>query len=142
MAVSLVQSEFTYQSGTAPTLYTFTIVSDLSGTLSVRDIQDPYGFILSPYTQIPKSVTDDIQSAMLQVEGLLSSTSAFNGSVNFVGETTKVITFPSVQPNLNYRVHLTSDIFAPFKVTNKTLTSFTIEAGAEITATVSFDVFI
>jgi len=142
MSASLVQSEFTYQSGTAPVLYMFTIVSDLSGTLSVRDIQDPYGFIISPYTQIPKSVTSDIQDAMLQVEALLSSTSAFNGSINFVSETTKVITFPSVQPNLNYRVHLTSNIFAPFKVTNKTLTSFTIECGAEITATVSFDVFI
>lgn len=140
MAV-LIQTEFTYQSGTAPTLYVFTIVSDQSGTLSVRDIQDPYGFILSPYTQIPKSVTDDIQDAMLQVEAILSSTSAYNGTVTMVGESSKVITFPSAQPNTNYRVYITSDVLAPFKVTNKTITSFTIEAGAEITATIGFDVF-
>ena len=71
MAASLAQSEFVYRSGTSPDIYTFTIVSNTLGDLSVRDIQDPYGFVLSPYTQIPQSVTTDINSAMAQVETIL-----------------------------------------------------------------------
>lgn len=141
MAASLAQSEFTYRSGTSPDIYVFTIVSDSQGTISVRDIQDPYGFVISPYTQIPQSVTTDISSAMSTVETILSLTSSVNGTLTFSAETHKSVTFSEAFGDTNYRVQVTGDIFAPFRVTNKTVTGFTIQAGATVTGTVGYDVF-
>jgi len=142
MALTLAQSEFVYRSGNPPTLYMFTIVSDQTGLLSVRDIQDPYGFVLSPYTQIPQTVTNDIQSAMSQVENLLSLTSAVNGNLTFTTETEKNVVFSTPFSNTNYRVQVTSDVFAPFRITNKTTLGFTIQAGAAISGVVGYDVFV
>lgn len=139
---SLLQSEFVYRSGNPPSLYMFTIVSDQSGTLSVRDIQDPYGFVLSPYTQIPQSVTEDIQTAMGQVESILSLTSAVNGNLTFSSEAEKSVVFTTPFSNTNYRVQITADVFAPFRITNKTTLGFTIQAGATISGVVGYDVFI
>ena len=141
MAASLAQAEFTYRSGTSPDIYVFTIVSDSQGTISVRDIQDPYGFVISPYTQIPQSVTTDISSAMSTVETILSLTSSVNGSLVFAAETSKSVTFSEAFGDTNYRVQVTGDIFAPFRVTNKTTVGFTIQAGATVTGTVGYDVF-
>ncbi len=141
MAASLAQSEFVYRSGTSPNIYTFTIVSDSQGTISVRDIQDPYGFVISPYTQIPQSVTTDISSAMSTVETILSLTSAVNGTLTFTAETEKTVTFAEAFGDTNYRVQVTGDIFAPFRITNKTVTGFTIQAGATVTGSVGYDVF-
>jgi hypothetical protein len=142
MAASLAQSEFVYRSGTSPDIYTFTIVSDTLGNISVRDIQDPYGFVLSPYTQIPQSVTTDINSAMAQVETILALTSAVNGTLTFASETEKTVTFASAFASTSYRVQVTSDVFAPFRITNKTVLGFTVQAGSTITGTVGYDVFV
>jgi hypothetical protein len=142
MSASLVQSEFIYRSGVSPSVYTFTIVSDQLGNISVRNIQDPYGFVLSPYTQIPQSVTNDISTAMGQVEDILSLTSVVNGNLAFSSETEKNVVFPQAFSNTNYRVQVTSDVFAPFRITNKTTLGFTIQAGATITGTVGYDVFV
>lgn len=142
MSAVLAQSEFVYRSGNSPNLYIFTIVSDSQGNLSVRDIQDPYGFVLSPYTQIPQSVTADIHTAMSQVEAILSLTSAVNGSLTFSSDTEKSVTFAQAFPNTNYRVQITSNVFAPFRIINKTVLGFTVQAGATVTATVGYDVFV
>jgi len=142
MTATLVQSDFVYRSGVSPNLYQFTIVSNQAGVLLVQDMQDPYGFIVSPYTQIPQSVTDDISSAMSQVEALLALTSAVNGNLSFVAEFSKAVTFVVAFPSTSYRVQITSDVFAPFRVTHKTTAGFTIEAGADITATVGYDVLV
>jgi hypothetical protein len=142
MSASLVQSEFIYRSGVSPSVYTFTIVSDQLGNISVRNIQDPYGFVLSPYTQIPQSVTNDISTAMGQVEDILSLTSVVNGNLAFSSETEKNVVFPQAFSTTNYRVQVTSDVFAPFRITNKTTLGFTIQAGATITGTVGYDVFV
>lgn len=139
---TLVQSEFVYRSGTSPNLYTFTIVSDSQGSISVRDIQDPYGFILSPYTQIPQSVAADINSAMAQVETILALTSAVNGTLAFSSETEKSVTFAEAFADTSYRVQITSDVFAPFRITNKTILGFTVQVGSTITGNVGYDVFI
>ena len=141
MAASLAQAEFTYRSGTSPDVYVFTIVSDSQGTISVRDIQDPYGFVLSPYTQIPQSVTTDISSAMNTVETILSLTSSVNGTLTFAAETSKSVTFSEAFADTTYRVQVTGDIFAPFRITDKTITGFTIQAGATVTGSVGYDVF-
>lgn len=139
---TLVQSEFVYQSGTPPEVYQFTIVQDQTGLISTRDIQDRYGFVISPYTQIPRSVSDDICAATAQVEALLSLTSAVNGQLTFAAETSKAVVFASPFPDTTYRVHVTSDIFAPFRITNKTTAGFTIEAGATVSGTVGYDVLV
>lgn len=142
MPVSLAQAEFVYRSGTSPDIYTFTIVSDSQGNISVRDIQDPYGFVISPYTQIPQSVTADISSAMSSVETILALTSAVNGTLTFTAETEKTVTFVEAFADTSYRVQFTSDVFAPFRITNKTILGFTIQAGSTITGSVGFDVFV
>lgn len=141
MAASLAQSEFVYRSGVTPNIYTFTIVSNSQGNISVRDIQDPYGFVISPYTQIPKSVTTDINTAMAQVETILALTSAVNGTLTFAAETEKSVTFAEAFSDTSYRVQVTSDVFAPFRITNKTTLGFTVQAGSTITGTVGYDVF-
>jgi hypothetical protein len=142
MAASLVQSEFVYRSGQPSEQYTFTIVSNSVGALSVRDIQNPYGFILSPYSTIPQSVTNDISTAMQQVEALLAATSAVNGTLVFVSENTKTYTFVTPLTTSTYRVQLTSNSFVPLRVTGQTTTSFTVQAAATFTGTVGFDLFI
>ena len=141
MAASLAQSEFVYRSGVTPNIYTFTIVSNSQGNISVRDIQDPYGFVISPYTQIPKSVTTDINTAMAQVETILALTSAVNGTLTFAAETEKSVTFAEAFSDTSYRVQVTSDVFAPFRITNKTTLGFTVQAGSTITGTVGYNVF-
>jgi len=141
MAASLAQSEFIYRSGTSPDIYTFTIAVNSQGIISVQDIQDPYGFVLSPYTQIPQSVTTDISSAMTTVETILALTSAVNGTLTFTASTHEDVTFAEAFSDTNYRVQITGDIFAPFRITNKTTLGFTVQAGATVTGSVGYDVF-
>jgi len=139
---TLAQSEFVYRSGSTPNIYTFTIVSNSQGAILVRDIQDPYGLVVSPYTQIPQSVTTDISTAMSQVETILALTSAVNGTLSFAAETEKSVTFAEAFSSTSYRVQITSDVFAPFRITNKTTLGFTVQAGSTITGSVGFDVFV
>ena len=141
-SANLVQGEFTYRSGTPPNLYQFTIVYDFSGQISVREIENQYGQVVSPYTKIPKSVTADISSAMEQVENILGLTSALNGTISFSNENTKSVLFSTPLANDSYRVELASDVFAPFRVSLKSKLGFTVEAGATITGNVDFDIFV
>jgi hypothetical protein len=142
MPGTLIQAEFTYNSGSAPNLYRFTIVSNSVGEILVRAIEDPYGAVLSPYTQIPQSVAADISAAMGQVENLLALTSAVNGTLTFAAETEKSVTFASPLADTTYRVVLSPSVFAPFRITNKTTAGFTISAGAAISGTVGYDVLV
>lgn len=142
MSSMLIQSEFVYRSGTAPNLYQFTIVSDQEGNLSVRDIENPYGFVISPYSTIPQTVNTDIGAAMAQVETLLALTSAVNGEVTFTAEATKDVTFATPLATATYRVYVSSSILAPFKITNKTTAGFQIYAGATISGVVGYDVLV
>ena len=79
MAATLVQAEFVYTSGVSTDQYMFTVVQDSSGNISVRDIQNAYGMIVSPYSRIPASVTADIEAAIEAVESIMAATSAING---------------------------------------------------------------
>lgn len=142
MSASLVQGEFTYRSGNPPNIYQFTIVHDITGQISVREIENPYGQVVSPYTKIPKSVTDDISAAMAQVENILGLTSALNGTIEFSADGEKSVLFATPLANDSYRVQITSDVFAPFRVSVKSRLGFTIEAGAVITGNVDFEVFV
>jgi hypothetical protein len=142
MSGTLIQASFVYRSGTSPDLYQFTITQNAAGEIVLQDIQDPYGLIISPYTQIPQSVADDIATAILQVENIMALTSAVNGTVTFSSETEKVVTFATALASATYRVVLSPAIFATFRITSKTTAGFTIEAGASISGDVGYDVIL
>lgn len=142
MSGTLIQASFTYRSGTSPNLYQFTITQNAAGEIVIQDIQDPYGLVISPYTEIPQSVADDISTAISQVENLMALTSAVNGTVTFASETEKDVTFASALPDATYRVVLSPAIFATLRVTSKTTAGFTIEAGATISGDVGYDVIL
>ena len=143
MAASLVLSEFVYQSGTPPEYYTFTIGADpLTGRVFTREITDRYGMVVSPYTRLPQSVTDDICAATANVESILALASAINGIMTFTNEASKDVLFVAPLANTNYRVQLSPSVFAPLRITNKLTTGFTIQAGATISGQVGYDVFV
>jgi len=142
MAGTRVAFEATYTSGTGTNLYRFTIYVNVADVLSVRDIRTPYGLLIDSMTLLPQSVVNDIQTAMGQVESLLSLTSAVNGNLTFVSEGSKDVTFSSPMANTNYRVHLSPSDFVPVRVTNKMLTGFTIQVGTTFTGTIGYDVFV
>ena len=143
MSASLVISEFVYRSGVPPEYFTFTIGADATtGRVYVREITDRYGMVVSPYTRLPQSVTDDICSATSQVESILALVSTINGILTFTAETYKDVVFATPLTNTNYRVQLSPGIFAPLRIVNKLVTGFTVQAGATITGQVGYDVFV
>lgn len=142
MAATLILAEFTYQSGVSPDIYYFTVVYDQFGNVSVRNIQSPYGLIIDTMTALPQSVTDDICTATAQVESLMAATSAINGTLVFTDEASKTVTFATALSSTSYRVQVTTDQFVVLRVTGKTVTGFTVEASADFTGTVGYDVFI
>lgn len=143
MAASLIISEFVYRSGVPPEYYTFTIGADAStGRVYTREITDRYGMVMSPYTRLPQSVTDDICAATAAVESILALVSAVNGILVFTAEASKDVVFATPMANTNYRVQLSPGVFVPLRITNKLVTGFTVQAGAAITGQVGYDVFI
>ena len=142
MAASLVQAEFVYTSGVSTDQYMFTIGQDSNGNVTVRNIQNAYGLIVSPYSNIPASVSADIEAAISTVESIMAASSAINGTVTFTGELQKDIVFVEALASTTYRVQLSPQIFVPLRITNKTTTGFTIQAGAAVTGDVGYDVFL
>ncbi len=142
MAATLVQAEFVYTSGTSAEQYMFTVIQDTAGNVSVRDIQNAYGMIVSPYSRIPASVTADIEDAITTVEDIMAATSAINGTLVFADEHQKNVTFVEALTATTYRVQLSSQIFVPLRITNKTTTGFSVQAGADVTGDVGYDVFV
>ena len=142
MAYLRTQSDFTYRSGASPNFYYFTISLDQGGNVSVKNIQSPQGMILDGNTPIPQSVTDDIQSAIAQVENFVAQTSAVNGQLTFAGETTKAVTFVTPFVGTGYRVVFSTQDFIPVRVTGKSTTGFTVSVGVVYTGTVGYDVFV
>jgi hypothetical protein len=142
MAYQRTIFEFTYRSGVSPNFYYFTISLDQSGMVSVKNIQSPLGRIVDSNTSIPQSVTDDIQSAIQQVENFVSQTSAVNGQLTFAGETTKTVTFVTPFAGTGYRVVFSTQDFVPVRVTNKTNVGFVVQVGVTYSGIVGYDVFV
>ena len=142
MAATLTASEFTYSSGTGVQIYRWTVVVPQSGNLGVRNIQGPFGLIIDTVTEVPQSVVTDISTSITQVEGILATTSAVNGTLVFSAVTEQAVVFGTAQAGTTYRVQLTSDVFVPLRITNKTTTGFTVQAGAVFTGNVGYDVFV
>lgn len=142
MASVRIGSEFTYTSGTGSQQYRFTILSDQTGNVSVRNVQTPFGLIMDSMTSTPASVQQDICDAITQVEAILAATTAINGTLTFVAEASKAVVFSTPLTATTYRVQVTTDSFVALRVISKTLTGFTVEANATFTGTVGYDVFI
>jgi len=142
MAGTLIASEFTYTSGIPRQQYRFTITVDQTGIAKVRDVNSPFGLIMDSWTSVPQSVVDDINSAIAQVQGILSVTTTINGTLVWSAETEKAVLFTNPLASTGYRVHLAKDEFIDLRITNKTTTGFTIQAAATYTGTVGYDVHI
>lgn len=142
MAFQRTNFDFTYRSGVAPNYYYFTISLDQSGLISVKNIESPQGRIVDSQTSIPQSVTDDIQSAIAQVENLVAQTSAVNGQLTFTAETSKSVTFVTPFVGTGYRVVFSTQDFIPVRVVSKSTTGFQVSVGVTYTGVVGYDVFV
>lgn len=134
--------EATYSSGTAQQQYRYTIVADQNGVISVRDIQSPYGLILDSMTRVPQPVVNDINASIAQMENLIGMTSAINGNLTFVAETSKNVTFATPMADTNYRVDFSLADFIAVRVTSKTTVGFTVEVNVTYTGVIGYDVFV
>jgi hypothetical protein len=142
MSGTLSLAEFTYTSGVSTQQYTYTIGYDSSGNVTVRNVQNPLGLIMDSWSTLPESVVDDIRTSMTQVENLMASTSAANGTLIFSASASESYTFSTPLAGTTYRVQLSTDAFVPLRITNKTVTGFTVQAAATFTGNVGFDVFV
>lgn len=144
MALESVVFDFTYRSGSGSngTYYFFTVSRDQAGRITVKNIQTPTGRIIDSQTGLPQSVTDDIQTAIAQVEDFVAQTSAVNGNLSFVAETSQSVSFAVPFASTSYRVVLSTADFIPTRITSKTLTGFTVEVGVTYTGLVGYDVFV
>jgi hypothetical protein len=137
MAFQRTLSDFTYRSGVSPNYYYFTVSLDQGGLVSVKNIQSPQGRIVDSNTSIPQSVTDDIQTAITQVENFVAQTSAVNGQLTFAG-----VAFLVPFVGTTYRVVYSTTDFVPVRTTSKLTTGFTVSVGVTYTGTIGYDVFV
>ena len=142
MAATLAQSEFIYTSGVGTQLYRWTVVVPQTGNSGIRNVQGPFGLIIDTLTQVPESVITDMTDSLAQVGNILASTTSINGTLVFAASTEQSVTFSTPLAGTTYRVHVTTDSFVPLRITNKTTTGFTVQAGAEFTGSVGYDVFV
>lgn len=142
MALQRQASEFQYRSGGGGTYYFFTVTVSQTGSVGVKDIQSPQGHPLDPATPLPAAVLADIASAQAQVQNIMATTSALNGTVTFSAESSKAVTFPSALTALAYRVYVSVPDFVPYRVLSRTTTGFILEMATSYTGTVSYDVFV
>lgn len=142
MALTRIQTALTYQSGGGGVLYTFEVVRDQTGNLSVRNIRTPRGLVVDSLTGLPQSVVDDIQTAIGQLGDLVAQTSAVNGILTFAAETTQSVVFTTAFQNTNYRVLVSVEDFIAWRIVNKTTTGFDIELGSTYSGDVGYDVFV
>ena len=125
MALARQQSVVTYTSSSGGATYTFDIVMNAQGGLSVRNIRGPKGLITDPYTIIPSSVLDDIEEAKKEVQQVMDETQVDSGTLTFTGETTQTALIASgVLNNTAYRVVYSTPDGTILRTENQTTTSF------------------
>ena len=142
MALSRIQSSFDYKSSSGGQSYYFTILVDESGLVSVGNIRGPTGSVCDTYASLPQSVLDDIQTAIGQVETIMSLTSAVNGTATFAAQTYVDIVFATAMSTTSYRVVYSKEDFIQVKTVNKTLNGFRIEVGSTYSGDIGWDVFV
>lgn len=141
MSGTRVAFEGTYTSGSGRQQYRYTVVVDQNGVVSVRDILTPTGLIMDSMVRLPQSVVSDITDSMSQLEDLLALSSAVNGTLTFVSEVEKSVTFSTPSADTNYRVFLDPSDLIVARITTKLTTGFTVQVGSTFTGTIGYDVF-
>ena len=142
MAATRVQFDATYTSGSGTNLYRFTICVNTAGVVGVRDIRTPYGLLIDSMTSVPQSVVNDINTAIAQVETILTMTSAVNGTLTFVAEGSKDVVFSTPMTDTSYRVQLSPSDFISARISAKSTVGFTVQLNVTFTGTVGYDVFV
>lgn len=72
----------------------------------------------------------------------MAVSSHIHGTLSFADEVEKTVTFSTSLASADYTVILSSGVFSPLKVTNKTITGFKVQAGSTITGKVGWDLFL
>lgn len=131
MALSRLQTIFTYQSSAGNEAYRYDIVLDAQNQTSVRNIRGPRGLITDSITQVPGTVAQEILDAMALVQLLVAESTITSGTQNFSGQTSRTVSLAGgLLNNVNYRVVTTSPDGTPLRIENKTTTSFDIVAAS------------
>jgi hypothetical protein len=143
MSLERVKTEMHYKSySTYGDDYYFTVIQDLSGAFSVRDIRTPNGHLVDANGILPGTVTGDINTAIAELETIMAASGAVNGTLDFDTETSKAVEFDTSMETATYRVVLSQGDFIPIRVVNKTTAGFTVEVGSTYTGSIGFDVFV
>ena len=137
MSLVRTRSVFSYCSFAGGVSYTFDVVYDAQGLISVKNLQGPIAGTAACSTtcttNIPEDVLDDIQDARGLVELLMAETEVASGTLTFTGQTQLPGTIAvGVLNNTNYRVVYTTACATLFITENQTLTSFDCVAGTPV----------
>lgn len=131
MALSRLQTVFTYQSFAGGESYYFDIVLNAQNQTAVRNIRGPRGLITDSITQVPGSVTQEVLDAMALVQLLVAESTVVSGTQNFSGQTRRsVVLAVGLLNNNNYRVVSTSPDGTLLRIENKTPTGFDLVASS------------
>jgi hypothetical protein len=125
---------FSYCSFSGGISYTFDVVYDSNGLITIQNLQGPIASTAACSTacstNIPEDVLEDMQDAKGLVELLLSETEVASGTLTFTGQTQQTAAIPAgVLNNTNYRVAYTDPCGTLITTENKTLLTFDAVVG-------------
>jgi len=129
VALTRIQSEFTFSSSSGGLSYTFEVVVDAQGLTTVRNIQTPTSSGCSS-SSLPQSVVTDMCLAQDMVALLVDETEVDSGTLVFTGQTELPVSItPGTLNNTDYRVLYSPPDSTIFYTENKTTTSFDAVVG-------------
>jgi hypothetical protein len=121
VAVARQESTFTYSIISGSETYTFVIVVDAQGLVSVQNVRGPRGAT----STIPDAVLEAIDEAKALVEQMVVETQADSGTLVFTGQTSQSATIAAgVLNNTNYRVVYTTPDGTVLTTESQTTTGF------------------
>lgn len=128
------RSSFSYRSLHGGVTYTFNVVMDASGNITIMNVVGPTASTApcstACATNLPEGVLEDMLEARGLVELLLSETEVTFGTLTFTGQTQQTASIPAgLLNNTNYRVAYTDPCGTVIYTENKTLLSFDAVVG-------------
>jgi len=115
---------------------------DQHQNISVRDIVTPTGGLCASTALLPEFVLRDIETAICQMRNTVMDTSAMSGVLHFNEDTYDIVQFDTAFPDINYRVVFSLEDFISVRLTDKTVTGFTVETDITYTGEIGYEVFI
>lgn len=132
MALTRVQSVYTYKTASGGREYYYDVVVDAQSLVSVRNIRGPRGLVQDSMTSLPTEVVRDIEEAVAIAQILMTETEVASGTVTFSGQTSRsVVVAGGLLNNTNYRVLYSTSDGTYLRTEDKTTTGFTAVAPAE-----------